>query len=317
MRVRQVLLNLIGNAIKFTEQGSVDGARRRWTRTIRRRLRIDVRDTGIGIAPAQQAAIFEPFRQADGSIVRKFGGTGLGLAISKQLVEMMGGTIGFESAARRRQHVLLHAADRRRGSGAGVAARRAVADLDAVARAAHPRRRGQPGQPAPDPRAAREGSPRRDAGRVGPGAPSTRCAAPTPFDLVLMDIQMPGMDGFQATEAIRAMDGDAGCCPIVALTAHAQVGYETVCRRAGHERLPEQADRSHRAAPRADAVADRRRPRQRHRGVADGVSAPARRPAGAAGSMLRIAAIFQVAPSFTSSHDAHIRRVAPSVCAIS
>ncbi len=135
---------------------------------------------------------------------------------------------------------------------------------------------------------------------------------PTPFDLVLMDIQMPELDGFQATAAIRAMPGPGQAVPIVALTAHAQVGYEDVCRSGGYERLPEQADRSYRAASRA------RPGRRRHLAVRYGqcrVSPPQR--AAGAGSMLRIAAIFQAAPSFTSSHEAHIRRVVPSAWAMS
>jgi signal transduction histidine kinase len=97
-RLRQVLINLAGNAIKFTESGEVSVSAEivehsvPWTKVI-----FEIRDTGIGFAPEKQAMLFEPFEQGDGSITRKYGGTGLGLAISKQLVEMMNGQIGVES----------------------------------------------------------------------------------------------------------------------------------------------------------------------------------------------------------------------------
>ncbi len=99
-RVRQVLVNLVGNAVKFTDAGEVQIAV-----TVRREsaveavVRIEVRDTGVGIAPEAQHLLFQPFVQVDGSASRRFGGTGLGLAISRQLVELMGGTIGFSSVA--------------------------------------------------------------------------------------------------------------------------------------------------------------------------------------------------------------------------
>ena len=268
-----------------------------------------MRDTGIGIAPAQQAEIFEPFRQADGSIVRRFGGTGLGLAITKQLVEMMGGTIGFDSVpgAGSTFFCTLRIAAADPGAGARHGAR--TADLTPSRALRILVAEDNPVNQRLIRAAAREGPARGDAGRVGPRRGGDRCAAPTPFDLVLMDIQMPGMDGFQATEAIRAM-APRRTVPIVALTAHAQVGYETVCTQAGmNGYLSKPIDRI--ALRRLlMQVADTGLADRRQRGVAAA-------PAGAAGSMLRMAAIFQAPPSFTSSHDAHIRRVAPSVCAIS
>ncbi len=98
-RVRQVLLNLVGNAIKFTDAGSVTIETRAAETRTHATIRIAVRDTGIGIAPERQAEIFESFTQADSSTTRRFGGTGLGLTICRQLVELMGGTIGVESVA--------------------------------------------------------------------------------------------------------------------------------------------------------------------------------------------------------------------------
>lgn len=98
MRLRQVLLNLLGNAVKFTDEGCVTLSVRPQSRAENAlELGFEVVDTGIGIDPAQIAELFEPFVQADGSISRKYGGTGLGLSICKSLVELMGGEIGAES----------------------------------------------------------------------------------------------------------------------------------------------------------------------------------------------------------------------------
>src|SRR5262249_37469589 len=96
-RIRQVLVNLIGNAIKFTDKGSVSLTIRPVAEAGPPALRVEVRDTGIGISGEAQKCLFQTFSQADGTITRRFGGTGLGLAISKQLVQLMGGAIGVES----------------------------------------------------------------------------------------------------------------------------------------------------------------------------------------------------------------------------
>jgi signal transduction histidine kinase/ActR/RegA family two-component response regulator len=231
VRVRQVLLNLIGNAIKFTERGSIvmrmelDGG----DPTM---LRISVRDTGIGVPVDQHAAIFEKFSQADGSIVRKFGGTGLGLAISRQLVELMGGRIWFES-------------EPGAGSTFVCTLRVAPADPDAAAQHAVHVADLTPARPlnilvAEDNpvnqrliRALLEKD-RHDVTLVGSGHDAVEAIrGDASFDLVLMDIQMPEMDGFQATAAIRALPDSRRGVPIVALTAHAQLGYDDVCRAAG------------------------------------------------------------------------------------
>jgi signal transduction histidine kinase len=98
VRVRQVLMNLVGNAIKFTDAGTVTIETRAAETPTHATVTVAVRDTGIGIAPERQAEIFESFTQADSSTTRRFGGTGLGLTICRQLVELMGGTIGVESA---------------------------------------------------------------------------------------------------------------------------------------------------------------------------------------------------------------------------
>ena len=224
-RVRQILLNLLTNAVKFTDSGYV----RLSARAEAGQLILAVEDSGIGISPEQQQRLFSPFEQAEASTSRRFGGTGLGLAICRELSESMGGSIGVESAV---------------GQGSTFTAR-------------------LPLQPAPTP--AAEAHLRPDTGidlaglrflvaednpinqrliqlmleRAGAtltiaadGEAAVRLWCPDEFDIVLMDMQMPGMDGLQATRHIRSQPrGDA--VPIIALTASASVEDQRACELAG------------------------------------------------------------------------------------
>jgi len=212
LRVRQVLTNLLDNAIKFTQQGSV---------TLRAdlddgQLHFSVKDTGIGIAPDRLAAIFEPFTQADASMTRRFGGTGLGTTISKQLVELMGGRIWAESAPGQGTtfHVVLPL----------VLARFAPQQPRVRTAAALPPLRVLVADDVPQNLEllqllmARRGHTMTAA---SDGAVVVDLAAREPFDLVLMDFQMPTIDGLSATRLIRQQAEAAGRkrVPIIAMTA--------------------------------------------------------------------------------------------------
>ena len=223
-RIRQVLVNLVGNALKFTPQGEIEVGLGRDTepRTGEPRLVISVRDTGIGIAPDKQPLIFDRFTQVNAGSNRQFGGVGLGLAICKRLVDMMGGHIGVQS---------------REGQGATFTV--------------HLPLREAADQASPGPAVPGSGH------RPGPGrgsvllvedsatnaevlrlmledspfavtwAPSGQAALEIlrdqPFDIVLMDVEMPGLDGYQTTEALRRQEAQLGRprTPVIALTAHA------------------------------------------------------------------------------------------------
>jgi PAS domain S-box-containing protein len=231
VRVRQILYNLVSNALKFTDKGGVKVAvgRRRGE------LIITVSDSGIGIPPEKLAALFQKFEQADASTTRRYGGTGLGLAICRDLAEMMGGQIVAHSAP---------------GEGATFTVSLPLPRAERQARPRAPRRRAEPaaGEARPLKVLAAE-----DNGMnqlvlktllaqigvepviVGDGRAAVAAWEAEPWDLILMDVQMPEMDGPTATGIIRAREVAEGRArtPIVALTANAMDHQVAEYRAAG------------------------------------------------------------------------------------
>jgi two-component system CheB/CheR fusion protein len=240
VRLRQILSNIVGNAVKFTETGTVvmevgyaaaDGGR----------LRIAVRDTGIGMSPDQVAHVFDAFAQADTSTTRRFGGTGLGLRISRSLAEALGGSLTCTSEAGRGSifTVELPAPAVDDVAWLDPEAAAAAADTEAHARPAAIARpaaatplagiRVLLAEDGPDNQRLigfhlrRAGADIRvvEDGRQAVDAVIDAVAAGFPFDVVLMDVQMPELDGYAATQELRAAGHEL---PILALTAHAMAG---------------------------------------------------------------------------------------------
>ncbi len=236
LRLEQVLFNLTGNAIKFTEQGEVAvHINTLESSASELRLRFEVRDTGIGIAPDALARLFAPFAQADAGISRRFGGTGLGLSICKRLVELMGGAIGAESqigqgssfwfelpftrGSESEASTLAAAAPRTPAGPRLVGAHLLVVDdsamnRDLVERALH--LEGATATLAAD----------------GLQAVQLLQTRPERFDAVLMDVQMPVMDGLAATRMIRGQLGMIEL-PIIAFTAGVRDDQQAAARAAG------------------------------------------------------------------------------------
>ena len=232
LRLRQVLSNLVGNAIKFTSTGGV---------TVRAcvdsspeegvRLRFEVSDTGVGIDEEGRARLFQPFSQVDSSMTRRFGGTGLGLAISKKLVSLMGGEIGVNSALGEGSTFWFTA----------VLAAPTEAEIAGVQTIDEPLERDTniegarvlvaednlAGKRLMERMLARLGV---EVQGVGTGVEAVKAARSSQFDVVLMDCHMPEMDGFAATAALRAAGSKL---PIIALTANAMSGDREACLAAG------------------------------------------------------------------------------------
>lgn len=229
VRIRQVLTNLVGNAIKFTKDGGVFvDVKKTGQSATEVTLRVSVRDTGVGILPEQQQLIFEKFTQADLSTTRKFGGTGLGLSISKQLIELMGGRIGLHSepgigttfyfvvtlpfsnaceneslsepAPKKFSARVLLAEDNTVNQ---LVARKILSGLGLEVEVV-------------------------ENGKLALEKLQTEC-----FDAVLLDCQMPVMDGYTAAREIRRLSGAVSQIPIVAMTAHAMTGDREKCIDAG------------------------------------------------------------------------------------
>jgi signal transduction histidine kinase/DNA-binding NarL/FixJ family response regulator len=236
-RLKQLLMNLVNNAIKFTDEGSVIMVAKLESAHQSPKLRLEVRDSGIGISADKLHSIFQPFVQADSSVTRKYGGTGLGLAISRRIAQALGGDLTVESAV---------------GRGSVFAAVVNTGDLANVKIMDQP-----PTSQAGDVRQESSGTTSLDGFRVllvddgetnrklisllltranatvemaENGALAVHAAEHGNYDVILMDMQMPVMDGYTATQRIREF-GYKG--PIIALTAHAMKGDQEKCEEAG------------------------------------------------------------------------------------
>jgi signal transduction histidine kinase/CheY-like chemotaxis protein len=243
-RLRQIVINLVGNAIKFTARGEVaveTGIERGAGEGML--LHFQVADTGIGIPPDKQKAVFQAFEQADASTTRKYGGTGLGLAISKRLVELMGGRIWLESP---RADLPADAP----GPGCVFHFTVAVAAGQAPSRSALAplvlvEMRRAPGMKLRVLLAEDNLINQKLAVRIlekqghgvtvaNDGVEAVAAAQNGEFDVILMDVQMPNMGGLEAAAAIRTLERGTGRhVPIVALTAHAMKGDQERCLEAG------------------------------------------------------------------------------------
>ena len=237
-RLHQVVLNLVSNAIKFTSTGAV---------TVRLSalpapkdggavIRVEVADSGIGIDPANLHRMFEPFTQADVSTTRLYGGTGLGLAIARELVELMGGTISAESEPGRGSTFRFE-----------LALASPLADDEALPGHARETLAAAPASWSSPPlvlvaedsqinqivaaRSLERCGCRVDV--VGDGTEALEALQTRHYDAVLMDCQMPDMDGYQATGELRRREQGAGRTPVIAMTAQAMDGDRERCIDAG------------------------------------------------------------------------------------
>lgn len=226
IRTRQILVNLIGNAVKFTDSGCVTMR----ARPISHGVRVEVSDTGIGIPRAQQEYIFESFTQADGSATRRHGGTGLGLSIVRQLTTLMGGKLGLESEL---------------GQGSTFWIELPLVETDAIKPVTTARTEKRLQKPVRVLLAEDNDVNRKVAHRLlqqfgaavdfaSNGVQALELALANIYDLVLMDVEMPYMDGLEAARRLRKAEGARGRrTRVVAMTAHAMEGDKERCLEAG------------------------------------------------------------------------------------
>ncbi len=237
-RLRQVLLNLVGNAAKFTERGAIDvrvsevGGD---SGPHRARIRFEVADTGIGIAPEEQGRLFNPFHQADSSTTRKHGGTGLGLAICRQILEQMGGVIGLQSAPGQGSCFWFEAPF---GTGAPTA-ENPIPEPPVSEAAAVPGRLPDLRVLVVEDNLVNQQVITMQLHKlgcathvVGNGVEALEAVKQRTYDVVLMDCQMPEMDGYEATRRIRATP-QLRHLPIIAMTASAMADDRERCLTAG------------------------------------------------------------------------------------
>ncbi len=230
-RLRQVLINLIGNAIKFTERGQVTVGMGLQVKDGMQLMVIDVADTGVGVAQDKLASIFEPFVQAESSTARRFGGTGLGLTISRRFARVMGGDIVVRSNLNQGSVFSLSFDPGPLDGVRMLSAREATMATPSTEQ----NQRAAWEFPSSHVLVVDDSGPNRELLRVvlervgirvseaQNGEECVRRAQGESFDVILMDMQMPVMDGYTATRLLRAKDR---ATPIIALTAHAMAGFE-------------------------------------------------------------------------------------------
>jgi PAS domain S-box-containing protein len=235
LRLSQALLNYASNAVKFTHRGQIILRVRRLRDDVDGLLlRFEVEDSGIGIAPQARERLFQPFEQVDASTTRQYGGSGLGLVITRHLAQLMGGEAGVESALGHGSRFWF-TAQLHRGHGEMPAARRSADDVEQQIRRHHA---GARILLVEDNLINREvgvellNAVSLEVETAADGLIAVEMARAAPYDLVLMDVQMPRMDGLAATRAIRALPGWE-TRPILAMTANAYEQDREACRAAG------------------------------------------------------------------------------------